>query len=244
LCSRDHVFQFDDAASIEIATQWRVQSDQPDIWIRTSGNDKLAFVEVKHDSLLGPRQLERYRDRLLVSGAAHTSLVLLTRSRASLVETTLRPEEYHHACWYDVYNWLAAMNSQHELCTYFIHNFMEFLEAKDMSMLNVMPDYQFGIPALNNLMKMLSAALVESAPGVKLKYTGGWNWRGYQVERKYFCGVRYDRHLVVVFENNKGNSPTYKQDFDLVRSGFLNLNKDEQFERLIQFLREAYKQSA
>jgi hypothetical protein len=38
-------------------------------------------------------------------------------------------------------------------------------------------------------------------------------------------------------------SPKYKRDLDLQHEGFFSLDKDEQFERLVEFLRQANEEA-
>jgi len=55
-------------------------------------------------------------------------------------------------------------------------------------------------------------------------------------------GVRYHDPLVVVFEDNRGYNPvTYRRDLDLEKQHFFSLNKDEQFELLVTFLKRAWE---
>lgn len=68
--------------------------------------------------------------------------------------------------------------------------------------------------------------------------TAGWDWRGFNIDG-YFYGIRPARPLLVVYESNMGNSPTYKRQLDLADVRFFSMNKDEQFERIVEFLRQA-----
>ena len=232
---------FSDPRSVEISTQITVEQGRPDIEIR-SGSDLLIYVEVKHDSGLGWDQLERYHAELLKSGIPTTRLVLLTRSRYSSPATTLPPSEYYHLRWYEIYNHLSAMETCDDVCEYFTRCFMDFLEEKKMSMKQVGWEYITGVPALLDLTDMMEAAIAVVIPDSGLKRTAGWSWRGFYLYEEYFFGMRYALPVTVVFEDNRGNSPNFKQSLDLAAAHFFSLSKDEQFECIVAFLQGVAEQ--
>jgi len=238
LCGQRQETCFSHPTSVLISTQVTTDMGRPDIVI--SGEATLVYIEVKHDSPLGLRQLERYKAQLQESGVPNTRLVLLTRSRNSPVETTLQLGDYYHIYWYEIYNWLHTTNTQDDICQYFVQSLMSFLEEKRMSMKRVTWEYIQGIPALLNLTDMMETAITEVMPAVKLTRTAGWFWRGFYLSEDYWFGVRYAQVLLLVFENNRGNSPvTYKCDLNLQEKHFFSLDKDEQFECLVEFLQRA-----
>lgn len=223
---------------IVIRTQAACEQGRPDIEIREA-EDTLVYVEIKHDSPIGYGQLEYYLKQLHQSGYTNVRLVLLTRSRASANETTLVPADYHHVCWYEVYNWLADMSNCDEVSQYFVNAFMNFLEEKNMNLKKVTWEYAHGTEALLNLTTMMEIAAKEIMPDVAFKRTGGWSWRGFYLDSTYFFGVRFNRPLIIVFENNLGTNPTGKRELDLETTHFFALTKDEQFELLADFLKRA-----
>ena len=109
-----------------------------------------------------------------------------------------------------------------------------------MNMTQVTWEYIEGVPALINLTNMMEVALIEALPKARPSKTAGWDWRGFYVDNAFFYGVRYRQSLTLVFENNKGTNPTYKRHLDLQAMHFFSLTKDEQFERLVEFVRHAY----
>jgi hypothetical protein len=119
---------FDDPKSVLFETQVATELGTPDIEI--SGTDTRVYVEVKHDSPLGPDQLERYKAQLDQSGVPNTRLVFLTRSRVSSLETSLEPGDYHRIYWYEIYNWLCGTDTHDEVCEYFSKSLVSFLEEK------------------------------------------------------------------------------------------------------------------
>ena len=231
--------QLVDPVGIDILTQASYQSGRPDIEIRC-GSDTLVLVEVKHDSLLGFTQLERYYDELQHSGASQTRLVFLTRSRIAAQLTSLSPDKYVHRCWYQVNDWLINAEVTEPVCEHIVDDFMNFLEGKKMSHKKVTWEYMEGVLALNNLIAMLETAIMELWPKMKFRRTAGWNWKGFYLDNTLWCGIRYNKPLEVVLENNGGNNPTYRQALDLVQSHFFALSQGEQFECLINFLETAY----
>ena len=110
-----------------------------------------------------------------------------------------------------------------------------------MSLKPVTWEYIQGVPALIALTDMMETAIIEALPGTKLTRSAGWIWRGFGLSDRYWCGIRYDRPLLVVFENNNGNNPTYKCDLDLGEAHFFSLSSAQQFERLVKFLQESSK---
>jgi len=241
LCGRDPVSTFTDPPSIAISTQVTTEQGTPDIGIRV-GDSTLVYVEAKHDSPLGVGQLAAYLDQLNRSGFPDTRLVLLTRSRSSSIQTTLEPDDYHHLCWYEIYNWLSGIDTGDDVCQYLIAGFMNFLEEKRMSVKRISWEYIQGVPEMLNLADMMEAAISEAMPTAEWKRSGGWHWRGYYLPHDYWFGVRYHEPLLVVFEDNRGYDPvTYRRDLNLEKEHFFSLNKDEQFELLVTFLKRAWE---
>lgn len=232
-------YLFSDPSSVRIRTQVKTDEGTPDIEI-SEGDGILAYVEVKHDSPLGTEQLKRYRDQIDASGAAATQLVLLARSRTTALTSSLDPQVFACRTWYDVYNLLSAIQTDDEVSRYMTEHLMGFLEEKRMSMKRVGWTLEDGVPALLNLVDMIQAAIEAVRPQPNLKRSGGWSWRGFFLDEEYFVGVRYEDPLVVVFEDKRGYRPvTYKRDLDLRASRFFCLNKDEQFEMLVEFVQAA-----
>ena len=234
----DHKFKNRDLLSI--STQVIIEGGRPDIEIKY-GNKVLIYIEIKHDASLGDGQLEYYRRKLNESDFRNTVLVLLTRSQITSQETTLERSEYHHICWYNIYNWLLEIRTDNakEICNFLVQEFLFFLEEKQMSLKQISWEYIKGVPSLVALSNLLEIAISETIPDFKLKKTGGSSWLGFNLEATYFCGVRYSDPLTIVFENNCGTNPTYKKNLDLNDVHFFSLNQAEQLECLTNFIQEA-----
>ncbi len=239
LCGLEDCFEGCEPGSIAISTQVSVEAGRPDIEIRV-GDHTLVYAEVKQDAPLGQNQLEYYLSRLRASLVENTQLMLLSRSRITALETSLAQSDYHHVCWYHVYEWLSATEPEGPVSAYLIESFLALLEERKMSMKEVSWEYIKGVPALVALTDMLEQAIGEVMPGIKYTRTAGWSWRGFYLSGEYWTGVRYERPLLLVFENDRASPPfTYKRDLDLGEVHFFSLSRGEQFECLVDYLRRA-----
>jgi len=111
-----------------------------------------------------------------------------------------------------------------------------------MSMERVTWEYIRGVPAMINLLTMLSTAIAEVNPDMGVKKTIGGSWAGYYLEGGIFLGFRYTEHLTIVFEDNTGNNPTYKRNLDLEKAHFFSLSAGEQLECLIGFMKDSFEE--
>jgi len=230
--------EFSDEFIVSITTQLSLEEGRPDICIQTTP-DTLFFIEVKHDSPLHIGQLEAYYSELLKSGKTKTKLILLTRSKQTAIQTTLSKSNFEQVCWYEIYNWLLLIKKRNEIINYLITDFLLFLEEKAMNLVKVEWEYPNGLKAFINLTNMLQA-VIEEVDDSKLKRTGGWSWRGFYIGN-VFCGVRYDKPNLIVFENNLGTNPTFKIDYSIEKEHFLAFSKEEQFESLVKFIKESFE---
>jgi len=115
--------------NISIDTQHSIVEGRPDIVLK-GGEEKIAFIEVKHDSNLGHNQLERYYGHLKASKYKEYQLVLLTRSRHSIQEISLAADKFHHVCWYEISGWLSELNFKDEIATYLVNHFSSFFQKR------------------------------------------------------------------------------------------------------------------
>ena len=125
LCGEGFAAGLGNAANISITTQFTVDEGRPDTVIQVD-SDKVAFIEVKHDSSLGAEQLERYYSNLMGSKAKDTQLVLLTRSRHSIQETSLDQSLFHHVCWHEISGWLSEADFRDDVTSFLPSNFLNF----------------------------------------------------------------------------------------------------------------------
>lgn len=241
ICGDATASWFTDYGNISITTQNTIDEGMPDIVVTIAG-DKVAFIEVKHDSSLGQDQLERYYAHLMSSPYVDKQLVLLTRSRNSIQETSLDQEQFNHVCWYELSGWLSEADLNDETSHFIVQQFLEFLREKEMSMEKVTWEYIEGVPVMANLLNMLGIAISEVDPELGVKKTMGWSWGGYYLEGEIFLGFRFANHLVISFENDTGNNPTFKRDLLLEKVHFFSLSAGEQLECLIEFIRKSYSE--
>ncbi len=234
LCGLNTSEQLIESDVIKIETQEILKDGGiVDIVIR-SGKAALFYVEVELDAPLDGDQLRMYREDLLRHHAGQqTGMVFLARSRQAAISTRLLVHEYHHVCWYEVYEWIQRLNVRDEVAVFFATNFEHFLETKSMNYSRVSGEYTDGIASMNNLIQMLRAAISEASPKARVTVTGGFGWRGYKVAPGYFSGIRYDASHLLAFERNN-----FKRDLNLRDADFFALSRDEQFERIVRFLSE------
>ncbi|MFC2039065.1 hypothetical protein ACFLUG_04780 [Chloroflexota bacterium] len=255
LCTHGNDFCFDLNENISISTQETTEEGTPDIKI--SSPDKLIYIEVKHDSPLGNRQISRYKTALESSMADIKHVVLLTRFAIDIEEQKERP--YKHIRWFQVYNWLTEVKdkSNDPICVYLINAFRYFLEGKQMSLQRVGWEYINGVPAFNNLLNMLEVAIQGSSIPVYSK-SAGWDYKGFWLDdKKYISVIHYDNHLVITFEiadktkydKNLVQNKQYelregKERFwfrlPLDEKYFFSLDKDKQLEEITNFVRIAH----
>lgn len=258
LCVKNNEFSFDADESISVSTQETTEQGRPDI--KVSSPDKLIYIEVKHDSPLGPQQLARYRKALESSAATTRHVVLLTRFAVDFEDQEERP--YRHVRWFEVYNWLtlAISKTKDPICIYLTEAFKSFLEAKQMSMQKVGWEYINGVPALNNLVNMLEVAIQGASIPIYGK-SPGWDWKGFWLgEKEFMSAIHYDNHLIITFElmdkkkYNKelSKKPSYELRegrerlwfrLDLEKYHFFSLDKDEQLEVITEFVKTAYAEA-
>jgi hypothetical protein len=203
-------------------------------------SDTLVLVEIKHDSLLAKGQLESYHHALDKLEKDNYRLVLLKRHKDKGIEIGLKGDQFQRVTWYEIHKWLRVIKNADDLSRFFIKEFQNFLEEKNMSLRRVSWEYIQGIPALLGLRNMLEAAKDEVMPDLHLRKTQGWTWVGLYIDYNFFFGVRYEKPLVVVYENNFGYiSTTSKSSIDLESKHFFSLTADEQLGVLIDFLKQA-----
>ena len=231
---------YGDEPAIMVTTQFTMEEGRPDILIEI-GNNKLVFIEVKHDSSLGKKQLERYYSHLEGLKDKETQLVLLTRSRHSIQETSLDKGSFHHVCWYEISGWLSDANIKDEVTKYMVDQLLDFLIEKEMSMERVTWEYERGIEAMFNLANMIGTAIAEIMPEEKTRRTVGWSWIGYYLGdgTDVWIGVRFQEPMKLLFENDNGNAPTYRRELYLPEVHFFSLSAGEQLETLMEFLHQA-----
>jgi len=261
LCVSNNEFSFNEEETIFISTQETTEQGRPDI--KVFSPDKLIFIEVKHDSPLGYKQIERYKKALESSAATTKHVNLLTRFAVKFSEEDERP--YKHVRWYEVYNWLSNARTRvtDPICVYLIDSFNSFLEVKQMSVQKVGWEYINGVPALINLVNMIEVAI----QGAGLTLYSGYpraiakDSRGFYIENnKLWCGIVYDAHLEIIFQvmdksdydKNRLQKPSYVIDDDkwgiyfflpLEEKHFFSLDKDEQLEEITKFVKTAYAEA-
>jgi hypothetical protein len=258
LCANGDDFSFYANEYISVTTQETTEQGRPDIKVLSP--DKLIYIEVKHDSPLGSRQLERYNKALEDSNATVKHVNLLTRFAVDFSKEQEKP--YKHVQWWEIYNWLydAGRQIQDPISTYLIDSFKSFLEDKQMSLQKVGWEYTNGMVALINLTNMIQVAIEAASLRVHQK-SGAWDAKGYYINNnKLWCGVAFDNPEVITFEiydkekynRNAIKDCIYKIEedrnciwfiFNLEDVYFFSLDKDRQLQEITNFIKKAYSYS-
>jgi hypothetical protein len=242
-------FTFKECEEVVITTQKPTEEGVPDIEIRS--NDKYIYVEVKHDSGLGEKQIERYRKALGHERQAIKKIVLLTRFSLDFEGTNQKRVPDKHIRWYQIHKYLEGFKPKNEIAKFLVNQFIEFLEGKQMAIQKISWEYSNGIRAFLNLVDMIGVAIEEL--GIKTySKSAGWEWKGYYLENKdEFCGIYYvepDSVYTFIYAPNlkphDKNFPYayYEEDngvyfeLSLEDTHFFALQKDEQLDILKQFI--------
>ena len=141
-------------SSLTITTQESTETGRPDLVIRQL-KDFTLFLEIKHDSAIGVRQLERYFEELELRESNFKQLILITRSKHSLKHTGLDQNHFRHICWYQISGWMSELKVADKVSEYTIEHFLHFLEEKEMTTEKVEWEYIRGVSALVHLSNML-----------------------------------------------------------------------------------------
>ncbi len=206
IAGRLPVHPFSDRKAMNIVTQKNLgEYGIVDIAIEEAP-DTLVLIEVKHDSPLGPRQLARYHKALLETAKENSRLVLLKRHKEIGTEVFLRTDEFHLVTWYEIHKWLNDIEKDDAVLAFLIKEFQTFLEEKNMKLKKISWEYIQEVPALFELRNMLEAAKNEVIPKLHLERTQGWFWVGLYIDKNFFFGLRYDKPLTIVYENNIGKN--------------------------------------
>lgn len=180
----------EDASAIDVQTQIETGSGRPDLEIRSP--HRLAWVEVKAESELRTGQLDGYRVLLGEAGVESTQLVLLTRYPETFQPGDARPDL--EVRWFEVADWLegklAAAEAAGNIPGFLAQQFLDFLEARSMTLAQVGKYMPEGLRALSNLMNMLFEAA--GACKVPARKSPEWESMGITMDRlKYWVGVNY-----------------------------------------------------
>ena len=187
-----------DAASSRVSTQVSLVLGRPDLEIRNG--HQLAFVEVKVESGLGNRQIERYLAELdKNTDCADKTLVLLCR-----YSTEVSPDVSSRVVkrrWFEIADWLRELRVgiEEPISSFLADQFIEFLKTRGITMEKVGPELVLGIRSLHSLLMMIE----ETLNWTKTAYTStkGRDFVGFNlVGKKYFFGIYDADPQILVFE--------------------------------------------
>jgi len=256
LCVNNNEFSFCDNEEISISTQVITDQGTPDIMI--SSPDKLIYIEVKQDSPLGYKQVERYKNALSESPANFKYVILLTRFAIELEE---KEKPYKHILWHEAHNWLLKTNIQDHVSKYLRDSFIYFLKEKHMSIEKIDWEYIKGVPSLVNLLKMIEFGIENLKLKIDNRAQGNTYIGRYFDGVQYWCGIWFDTPLILRFEmedKNKFDPGLFKErtydgvwddgkvlyfNFELEKIYFFSLDKDKQQEAISKFISTCYKEA-
>ncbi len=180
----------DSASAIEVRTQVEGKPGRPDLEICTP--HRLTWIEVKAESGLRAGQLAGYRFLLRDCGTEQSRLGLLTRYSEEFGAEDERPD--WQVRWFEVADWLEgelpAAEAAAEVAGFLARQFLDFLEARGMTLTQVGKYMPEGLRALSSLMNMLLEAA--AACKVSVKKSPGWESIGINLDGlKYWAGVNY-----------------------------------------------------
>jgi hypothetical protein len=179
----------EEASAIEVSTQVEAGSGRPDLEFRTPY--RVAWLEVKAESVLRVGQLEGYRVLLAESGVAETRLILLTRYPETFTSDAARPDL--ELRWFEVADGfedeLPAAVAAGEVAVFLVRQFLDFLEVRRMTLAHVGKFMPEGLRAMSNLMNML----VEAAAACKVTAKRTWTkeYIGLNLSGGYWIGVDF-----------------------------------------------------
>jgi len=179
-----------DATAIEIQPQVEAVQGRPDLEICVP--HRLVWFEVKVESELRAGQLEGYRVLLGERGYEHTKLILLTRYRETFAAGAARPDL--EIRWFELADWLecelGALEVAGEVAGFLSRQFLDFLEARGMTLAQVGKFMPEGLRALSNLLNMLFEAAM--ACKVSPKKSAAWDSMGITLDGlKYWVGINF-----------------------------------------------------
>lgn len=179
-----------DAASIEVETQFSTPFGTPDIVLR--GLDSIVFIEAKVESPFGPDQLDRYQKALSKRDESQKTLGTLTRYAIAIEDG---PADYN-VRWYEVANTLSLISPETEVGEYLKNEFLGLLRYRGVTMDPVSWELEEGVRSFRSLVDMLGEAL--RLNGIQSSRSGAWDWQGYYIDNKhFFVGIYFNEPNVI-----------------------------------------------
>lgn len=239
-------------AQLHVSTQERTLSGTPDIAVRC--RQKLVYIEVKDESSLGHRQLERYRGELDVSGVVEKRLIFLGRYGSEETDDCTHCDKFIR--WFDVAclleSELEAASQVPERTSFLSSQFIDFLSERGLALGKVRSELAVGLQSLISLRQMLEEAAVEC--GFQPKWTIYWDyqWFGCRLDDgRYTIAMNADWPHHLVFRTGKGFSvdPTFANfetnrwmdtlDLSANDGEFYRASKTKQLASVVAFLRKS-----
>ena len=257
LCVQNGEFSFDPETDIVVTTQEVTELGRPDIKITAPGI--LIYIEVKHNSPLGYKQISRYKNALSLSEAQIKHVALLTRYDIEFKSDDEKP--YKHTKWVHVYAFLSdkLIVITEPLSKYLVQSFLNFLEVKQMSVERVGWEYIKGVPEMLNLMNMIEFSIQNAGITLYDRYPRAvaLEWRGFYLEtNNYLCGIYFSEPTEIFLQvvNKKDHDatkikPTYNMTeerksiwffLQLEDHYFFSLDREKQVSLISDFIKTSF----
>lgn len=191
LLADDKPLRPDQAPAVVVNTQVSCALGRPDFEILTP--NALIFVEVKVESGLTGDQLSRYNQRLVETGRSSGRLILLTRYPVETDADTGQPDVKRR--WYQLAEWLCKLTSDKAIkyseSRFLVRQFLNFLQARNVTMEHVGWELKAGVQSLMSLMQMLDEAIASQKEGRTVSVAKDYS--GFYVrESQGWVGINYD----------------------------------------------------
>lgn len=188
----------EEAVLMDVRTQAPHIEGRPDLELRTAR--QLAFIEVKAESAVDQKELDRYRTILEQSGFHQTTLILLTRYPVNFRAGSKLPNVSIR--WYQVAEWIEQERNRYAfqaVSDFLVRQFLNFLTERGMIMGQVTWELTGGTRSLLTLRVMLYEAANACASQPLI---GAWqDFMGVRLGgNSYRAGIYYEEPEVLYFE--------------------------------------------
>jgi len=177
-----------------VTSQIDTDEGTPDIMI--AGPDSYVLIEVKDQSPVDIDQIERYSRLVERNSAQSKCLILLTKYQAPVIDQQIPLRAIR---WTYITELLWLVLSRIDLTdtsNYVIRQFIEFLEAKGMSVQKAGWEMVAGIAEFMNFKTVLRQA-IESSGAVRVEQSSGANHQGWGIPDAVGWSVQL--HIIVRF---------------------------------------------
>jgi putative methionine-R-sulfoxide reductase with GAF domain len=176
---------------VQIKPQSSTDQGKPDIEIRF--HNSLIFIEVKINSDFEKTQISRYRSELVKSGFSNTLLITITKYPYPFYQKDATEQPDINIRWHQISDWLRELKAAHQVSTFLISQFVEFLIKRGTAMSKVTWELSNGLSSFQSLLTMINEALTAQKIPI-YRASAAWDWHGYFIEeKKLFVGIYFNK---------------------------------------------------